>query len=218
VENNGWQIEKGYTNKYSTERRSRMFKINRNAEHGVRIVCVIMALFLFLFIPATGWSSELDSALIQAVKDENVPLVKDLLGKGADVNARGEFENTPLIIASKLGNIECVKILLANGAYIDSQCFRKCSPLMWAADNGHIEVVNALIKNGAAPNTQDLDGWTALMKAIYRGQTKIVKVLVENGANVNSTNIGGYTALFIAEEIESSPEIIHILKESGAKK
>jgi len=87
---------------------------------------------------------------------------------------------------------------------------------MWAADNGHAEVVNALIKNGAAPNTQDLDGWTALMKAIYRGHTEIVKVLVENGANVNSTNIGGYTALFIAEEIESSPKIIHILKESGA--
>ena len=112
-----------------------MFKINRNAEHGVWIVCLIIALFLFLFIPAEGWSSDLDSALIQAVKDENIPMVKELLEKGADVNARSEFECTPLIIASKLGNVECVQILLANGAYIDSQCFRRCSPLMLAADN-----------------------------------------------------------------------------------
>ena len=104
----------------------------------MHLICVVIAFFLFLIIPFQGFSSEIDSELIQAVKDKNIPMVKALLEKGANVNAKGEFESTPLIIASKLGNIECVQILLANGAYIDSQCFRKCSPLMWAADNGHI--------------------------------------------------------------------------------
>ena len=72
-----------------------MFKINRNAEYGVRIVCGIMAFFIFLFIPAEGGSSDIDSALIQAVKDENIPMVKELLGKGADVNARGNLKTRP---------------------------------------------------------------------------------------------------------------------------
>jgi len=55
-----------------------MFKINRNAEYGfLKIVCVLIVSSLFLFIPIEGYSSELDSALIQAVKDENIPLVKD---------------------------------------------------------------------------------------------------------------------------------------------
>jgi ankyrin repeat protein len=201
---------------HSTERRLRMFKISRHTEHGVRIACIIMALFLFLFIPAKGWSSDLDSELIQAVKDENISMVKELMGKGADSNARGEFESTPLIIASKIGNIECVHILLSNGADINSQCFKGCSPLMWSADCGHTEIVNVLIQNGAALNTQDFYGWTALMKAVYGKHVEIVQALVKSGADVNLKNVGGYTTLFIAEGIKAPPEIINMLKEAGA--
>jgi ankyrin repeat protein len=196
----------------------KMSKINQIAEKVLKVGCFVMAFLIFLFIPAIGETSDLDSALIQAVKDENIPLLKEFLVKGADVNTKGMFESTPLIIASKLGNVECVQILLANGAYINAQCFRKCSSLMWAADGGHTEVVNILIKNGAAPNTEDFNGWTALMKAVYRGHTEIVRTLVKNGANVNSKNIGGHTALFIAEKINSSPEIISILEEKEAKR
>ena len=83
-----------------------MLKINQNTERLVRIVCVIIVSFLFFLIPVEGDSSDIDSELIAAVKYENITLVKTLLEKGANLNAKGAFENTPLIIASKPGNTE----------------------------------------------------------------------------------------------------------------
>ena len=82
----------------------------------MQLFCVVIALFFFLFIPIEGYSYDIDSELIQAVKDENIAMVIALLEKGANVNAKGDFESKPLIIIdSKLRNIECVRILLANG-------------------------------------------------------------------------------------------------------
>ena len=81
-----------------------MLKINQNTERFVRIVCVIIVSVLFFFIPVEGDSSDIDSELIEAVKYENITMAKTILEKGAHLNAKGAFENTPLIIASKPGN------------------------------------------------------------------------------------------------------------------
>ena len=46
-----------------------MSKINQIVEKVLKVGCFVMAFLIFLFIPALGETSDLDSALIQAVKD-----------------------------------------------------------------------------------------------------------------------------------------------------
>jgi hypothetical protein len=183
----------------------------------IKVLFFAMASIFILLVPSGGYSTDIDADLMQAVRDENIEAVNFLIVKGANVNAKDRYMNTPLIIAAKSGQIECAKMLLANGAYIDSQCMRKCSPLIWSVDNGHNDVAKLLIKNGAALNTQDDEGWTALMTAVYRRNTEIVRVLVNNGANIHAKNVGGLSALKLAEEHRVPPEIIATLKRAGAK-
>ena len=42
--------------------------------------------------------------------------VRELIARGADVNAANNYGNTPLILASWGGNIDAVRLLLAAGA------------------------------------------------------------------------------------------------------
>ena len=55
------------------------------------------------------------------------------------------------------------------------------------------------------------------MKAVYGGHIDCVQVLVENKAKVNIKNNGGITALYIAE-LKAQPEILRLLKDTGAIK
>jgi ankyrin repeat protein len=186
-----------------------MIKIIDNSEYRLSwFVFVFISSFLFLLIPIVVHSSDMDSELLLAAKENNLPLMKASLEKGANVNTKDDFDRTPLIFAANLGHADCVKILLENGAEVNCQCFRKCSPLMWSAINGHTQVVRMLIEKGADPNIQDFDGWTALMKAVYNGNVEIVQILINNGADLNLKNIGKHTALYIAEKLNTWEEII----------
>lgn len=86
---------------------------------------------------------------------------------------------------------------------------------MWAAKNGNNQIVELLIENGANMDLQDFGGWTALMHAVYKGRTEVVHTLIDSGADVNVKNVGDHTALYIAEELNTSPDIIMALKEAG---
>jgi hypothetical protein len=60
-----------------------------------------------------------------AVGGGNVEIVKLLLGKGADVNAKEWYEDkTPLHYAVEGGNVEIVKLLLDKGANVNARNWR----------------------------------------------------------------------------------------------
>ena len=65
------------------------------------------------------WSG--DTPLHKAAKDGDVSEVKELLAKGAEVNAKGKDGETPLHWAALLGHLDVVKELLAKGAEVNAK-------------------------------------------------------------------------------------------------
>jgi len=86
---------------------------------------------------------------------------------GADVNARNQLGETPLIMAARNGHIEKIKVLLDHGADINSQGSEDGkTALIWAAHMNDADMTKLLLDKGANPNLKDRDGYTARTGAI----------------------------------------------------
>jgi hypothetical protein len=87
----------------------------------------------------------------------NVPVLTFLLEQhGADVNARGQYDCTPLHYAAYKGHTAAAACLLDHGADIHAACsWYGRRPLGQAARMGNFEVARLLLDRGADPN--DLD-------------------------------------------------------------
>jgi len=76
----------------------------------------------------------------KAAKEGNIEAVKQHIAAGTDVNAKDEFEWTPLHCAAYKGNSEIVELLIANGADVDAKDEYGRTPLHRAARYGFKEV------------------------------------------------------------------------------
>ena len=76
-----------------------------------------------------------------------------LIAQGADINARDEYERTPLHYHAQVNNIEKVALLLERGADIESKTAYDETPLLGAGY--HPEVTALLIAKGANVKAKD---------------------------------------------------------------
>lgn len=132
----------------------------------------------FLFIVTTALTAPAQT-LWSAVSAGDAATARDLISKGANVNAATRKGTTLLIHAAELGHMEIVKMLIANGADVNAKCAPGYTALILAADNGHEDVVQALIDSGANVNARDNSGGTALQ---YARTADIARMLESAGA------------------------------------
>ncbi len=99
-----------------------------------------------------------------------------LIAEGADVNAKGYLDGTPLHPAAWYGHKEVVELLIANGADVNAErvVYDKTIPLHYAAMRGHKEIAELLIAKGANVNTKDNGGRTPLFRATWDGHKEVV--------------------------------------------
>jgi len=83
-------------------------------------------------------------ALIDAVKAENMILVKDLIQSGTDVNQLDEQGWTPLNWAAGKGNLAIVRLLVENGSDVCKVGRDQRTPYMIALAAGRVEVARFL--------------------------------------------------------------------------
>jgi uncharacterized protein len=124
------------------------------------------------------------SALMWASAQEQPAMIKLLISRGADVDARGAIRNwerkvireprpkdmnqggfTPLLYAAREGCIECAKELVAGGADLDLPDPHRVTPLNMALLNLHFDFAAYLIEAGADINKWDLYGRSPLYLA-----------------------------------------------------
>jgi ankyrin repeat protein len=156
----------------------------------------------------------------------SLELVKKLVAKGANVNARmtkkanlnntraNEIGATPFFLAALTADAELVRTLSTLGADPSLTNTENSTPLMAAAGLGTrspgedagtesevLEAVQALLELGADVNAIDKNGETAMHAAAYKNLPKVVKFLAAKGAKIDIWNRDdkfGWTPLAIA--------------------
>src|SRR3712207_984936 len=94
---------------------------------------------------AEGSRQRLNSQFLQAVAKGNTTQVKQLLARGADLNARQKYFKMPaLVIAASAGHAQIVRLLLNHGVPVDVEAEAGTRALHEAAAGGHAEVVKIL--------------------------------------------------------------------------
>jgi ankyrin repeat protein len=165
-----------------------------------------------------GTSPELGEQLLQASKNGETNVVKQLLEKNSSLNVDDikDIDGwTSLIWASENGHTDIVQLLLNNGAKATAATTSSNSALHFASNQGHTDIVKLLLGNGAMVNATTITGNTALIWASEKGQYNTVKLLLDNGADVNTkTNEG--TALIWASQ-KGHTDIVKLLLDNGAK-
>lgn len=116
-----------------------------------------------------------------AAKQGNTEIVRFLIDKGIDINARGgTFDASALNLASGEGHMEIVKLLIDNGVEFDVSLAKR-NPLFGAIYGGHKEVVQYLVDSGIDISIrytgESMKDMNAYQYAREFGQTEIAEYL-----------------------------------------
>ena len=161
-------------------------------------------------------ASELDKQLYEAVQFQDVPKIKELLGKGANVNY-SENERSLLGWAAQSGNLEVVQALIAAHPDVNSVDGVGHTPLIRAIETQQTAIVKVLIAAKANANVKDREGRTSLMKAAESRKPEIVQAVIDGGADVKAITADGDSPALVAAQ-GGAPESLEIIKNLGAAK
>jgi len=164
----------------------------------IKIVSVVLVLILTNVVLAQDTKNILNQKLINAIETSNVELVSALTEDGADIEAKGHWEMTPLLLATARGNIDIVKLLIEKGANIEAKDRMGRTPLHISSDWN--EIFFLLIEKGA--NIEAIDKWgkTPLHSAVWSMNTTAIKLILEKGGNIEAKDDRGLTALHLASK------------------
>ena len=150
----------------------------------------------------------------------HLAIVKLLVEKGADVNAKHFSGETALRMAAGEGHVEVVRLLLEKSADVTAE---DNAAIRAALEKSRVEVVKLLkahggewtlssaarlgdkhelqrlLDAGAKVDSRD-EGYdkTALMWAVSEGHTEAVRFLLDRGADINAKTNNGDTPLMMA--------------------
>lgn len=166
------------------------------------------------------------TVLMYALKRRFYEIVKFLLSKGANANARDKRGYSVLLRAAQ--NVshdridEIIGLLVSHGANINARDNRGRTDLM-ILDINYLSPkrIKALVKHGADLNAGDPLGRTALMYAVgceyedYEYNLKNIEALLEERADINARDNNGWTALTYAAK-RCKPNVVKLLLTYGA--
>ena len=146
----------------------------------------------------TDSDQTLNEQIISASRNGNLNKVKELLAKGADINAGnkdGEYPTSPLYEAIDTGNIELIKFLIRHGADVNFEDYNcgegdcsgdPSSPLIKAIKADNKDIVELLLDKGANIDMEvhsgDDLGMTALRAAVEKNNKEIIDLLLRRGS------------------------------------
>lgn len=149
--------------------------------------------------------------IVLAAGKGHTEIVKFLLEKGANINAKALGEITALMYASMNGDPKTVKFLLDHGADVNAASnFSRNTALIVASLFGHTEIAKILLDHGADINAKNLNKTSPLLAALRSQRKETAKFLIGKGADINSHNMVGVTPL-MAAAVREYTDIVKLL-------
>jgi len=152
--------------------------------------------------------ARLDQELIAAAKANNAALVRELIGRGGNVNAKDAIQDSAFLYAGAEGFNEVLQLTLAAGADVASTNRFGGTALIPASEHGHVETVRILLAAGVPMQEAILlnDGGPR--------QQEVVRLLLEAGGDPSIRDPEGRTALDNAERL-GFVEIANLIRGGG---
>jgi ankyrin repeat protein len=115
----------------------------------------------------------------------HLEIVRWLIGRGAEIDARTAQMSTPLMHASLSGKTEIVRLLIAKGANLGARdSYQRTAFILVARDTGNTTMAGILLDAGADINAADRWNDTALSLSAWRGFDGLIDLLLERGASL----------------------------------
>jgi Zn-dependent protease with chaperone function len=116
--------------------------------------------------------------VIQAVFDEDMEMLRQVVNEGAEINEKDIDGYTALQYAFMWGDISSAEFLIQNGADVNTTDLWGATPLMNAVYNAaDVETVQLLLENGADPTLKDSEGKTAYDYAVENRDASLRDIL-----------------------------------------
>lgn len=134
----------------------------------------------FQYLPSNDSSCSV-APLLEAIRRENINIIKTLLERGANADEpfiQYEHPISALTLAAEIGNKEIVELLLDFGASIDQPSYY--TALCAASMQNHYEIAELLLNRGAKADIN-----LATYYAVCDNYQKIVVLLLDHGADPN---------------------------------
>jgi len=162
-------------------------------------IALFFIMTALLLIPI--WPDEIH----EAVQKGDIEKVQSLLHQSpALVDARDEFDRTPLHWAVRGVHFELMGLLIEKGADINAKDNSRIVPLHSIASRGHTQAAELLIAKGAELTAEDATGNTPLSYAVSGGHKEMVKLLLDHGAKIPLQG-------------EKARKLLHLAASSGYK-
>lgn len=151
-----------------------------------------------------------DVSLHEAAGDPNPRLLRRVLERRPDLEARDADGSPALVLAARHGSAEHVRLLLAAGARPDAADARGRTALHEAAtdrDPGQLEL---LLAAHAPVDAADAEGWTPLARACWADRPANAARLIAAGADPRRLD-GERWPLLVRAADERSAELVQVL-------
>jgi ankyrin repeat protein len=159
-------------------------------------------------MPMVKWLSEKLTKFNEVDGEGNGPLhlaisggeevLKFLLTKNLDKEAKNQLGQTPLHCAILQGKSEMLKMLMASGADVEAVDVEQKRPVHYAAMVGDAAMLKLLLPQ--IKNTKPVDqfGYTPFLLAVRSGKTLASDVLLSDYGDINQEDVYGWVPLFYA--------------------
>lgn len=139
--------------------------------------------------------SEADQRLLDAAQDGDADAAALALRAGADLEARNDLQQTPLLLASAEDRVEVARLLVALGADPDALDHQHDTPWLVTGVTGSVAMLEALLPANPDMTIPNRFGGLSPIPAGERGHADYIARVVSTGVDLDHVNDLGWTAL-----------------------
>ncbi len=140
-------------------------------------------------------------ALVRAVADGDVSLLRGLLAQGTDVNSTNQAGQTALMLAAAFKRNEVVSLLLSNGADVEARDDLGLTAHVWAGDSSEIiELLTTAVKTSAIPITETVS---------RESSHHVANLTVTHRPEIPATDAVGHDSAPVMSTIDAPAPVSH---------